>query len=398
MIKNMEIQYNPLKYPVYVTAKPTGSFCNLNCDYCYYLEKEELLADKSSRMDDNILELFIQQQIDAQPGQNVLFTWHGGEPLTLGTGYFNKIITLQNKYKKDRIINNSIQTNGLLINDEWCKLFRDNHFLVGLSLDGPQHINDYYRKNLNGNGSFSQIIKGLDLLNKYSVEFNVLAVVNNYNVKYPLEIYRFFKSIGVRYIQFTPIVERIDSKTGLLVSPEHSGGIIAPWTVPAFSYGRFLCDIFDEWINGDIGNIFVTNFDATLACHLNMEPGICTHTKTCGHAAVIETNGDVYSCDHYVFEKYKLGNIREKTITEMMLSEKQLSFGNSKFSSLPDKCIDCRFLNLCYGECPKNRIKKSSMEKKPLNYLCPGFKQYFAHTWSTMEIMADGIRKNQGVL
>lgn len=394
----MEIQYNPLKYPVYVTAKPTGSFCNLNCDYCYYLEKEKLLVDKSPVMDDSILELFIQQQIEAQPGQNVLFTWHGGEPLTLGTGYFNKIITFQKKYKRSKIINNSIQTNGLLINDKWCKFLTDNNFLVGLSLDGPQPINDYYRKNLNGSGSFLQIIKGLDLLIKYGVEFNVLAVVNNYSVKYPVEIYRFFKSIGVKYIQFTPIVERIDSKTGLLVSPEKSGGIIAPWTVPAYSYGKFLCDIFDEWINGDIGKIFVTNFDATLACHLNLEPGICTHTKTCGHAGVIETNGDLYSCDHFVFEKYKLGNIKEKTITEMMLSEKQLSFGNTKFSSLPDKCIKCEYLNLCYGECPKNRIKKNSMDNKPLNYLCPGLKHYFNHTRNTMKIMADDIRKNQGVL
>lgn len=398
MIKHMEIQYNPLKYPVYVTAKPTGSFCNLNCDYCYYLEKEELLADKSPVMDDSILELFIQQQIEAQPGQNVLFTWHGGEPLTLGTGYFNKIITFQKKYKRSKIINNSIQTNGLLINDKWCKFLTDNNFLVGLSLDGPQPINDYYRKHLNGSGSFLQIIKGLDLLIKYGVEFNVLAVVNNYSVKYPVEIYRFFKSIGVKYIQFTPIVERIDSKTGLLVSPEKSGGIIAPWTVPAYSYGKFLCDIFDEWINGDIGKIFVTNFDATLACHLNLEPGICTHTKTCGHAGVIETNGDLYSCDHFVFEKYKLGNIKETTITEMMLSEKQLSFGNTKFSSLPDKCIKCEYLNLCYGECPKNRIKKNSMDNKPLNYLCPGLKHYFNHTRNTMKIMADDIRKNQGVL
>jgi uncharacterized protein len=393
----MEIQYNPLKYPLYVMAKPVGSFCNLSCDYCYYLEKTDRITEKPGIMNDEILELFIMQQIEAQPGKKVLFTWHGGEPLTLGTNYFNKIISLQKKYKKDKIIDNSIQTNGILLNDEWCEFFSDNNFLVGLSLDGPHYINDYYRKHSNGDGSFNQIINGLDLLNKHNIEYNILSVVNNHNVKYPLEIYRFFKSIGAKYIQFTPVVEKIDAKTGLLVSPEQTGGIISPWTVPAFSYGKFLCDIFDEWINGDIGKIFVTNFDATLACHLGLEPGICTNLKTCGHSSIIETNGDLYSCDHFVFEKYKLGNIREKTITEMMLNEKQMTFGYSKFSTLPDKCLECQFLNLCYGECPKNRIKKYIKDEKPLNYLCPGLKHYYSHTWNAMKNLAYDI-KNQGVL
>jgi len=390
------IQFNPLKYPVYVSAKPVGSACNLRCSYCYYLEKDGYhQADTPTRMSDDLLEKFTEQYVHAQPGQQVLFTWHGGEPLLLGIDYFRKALRYQQPYRHNRQIDNVLQTNGTLLNDDWCRFFKDNNFLIGLSLDGPAHCHDRYRTNIGGRGSFVQTIHGLELLQKHGVEFNILSVVNDYNVRFPLEVYRFFKSTGSRYIQFSPVVERTDLSTGLLKSGDEVDGRLTEWSVPSLEYGRFLNDIFDEWVRKDVGETFVTTFDATLAGYVGTAPGTCVYADTCGHAAALDLNGDLYACDHFVFPEHKLGNIRSQTITEMMLSDRQFKFGDDKRDKLPESCRKCKHLQLCNGECPKNRILAIHGEKNPLNYLCPGLKLYFNHTEPYMRFMANELSKKR---
>lgn len=387
------IQYNPLQYPVYVSAKPVGAACNLRCSYCYFLEKRSEGAPE--RMSDVMLEQFTEQYVFAQPGQEVLFTWHGGEPLLLGVEYYKKALSYQQLFKRNYRIDNVLQTNGTLLTDEWCRFFKENNFLIGISLDGPEHCHDKYRKNIGGRGSFAQTMKGLALLQKHGVELNILSVVNDYNVQFPLEVYRFFKSTGARYIQFSPVVERRDAKTGLLKSGGDVGGKQTEWSVPALEYGKFLNSIFDEWVRQDVGEIFVTTFDATLAGYVGASPGSCIWGETCGHASALDVNGDLYACDHYVFPQFKLGNIRQKTITEMMLSNEQIHFGNEKRDKLPNTCLHCNYLTLCNGGCPKNRIHVQEGEKHPLNYLCEGLKLYFNHTEPYMKFMAHELANNR---
>jgi len=387
------IQFNPLKYPVYVSAKPVGAACNLRCSYCYFLEK--LAESAPQRMSDEMLERFTEQYVHAQPSQDVLFTWHGGEPLLLGVDYFKKALRYQQPYRRNYRIDNVLQTNGTLLNDDWCRFFKENNFLIGLSLDGPEHCHDKYRTNIGGRGSFAQTMKGLELLNKNGVEFNILSVVNDYNVQFPLEIYNFFKSTGSKYIQFSPVVERLDGETGLLKSGDDVGGKLAEWSVPALAYGRFLNSIFDEWARKDVGTVYVTTFDSTLAGYVGAEPGTCIWAETCGHASALNVNGDLYACDHYVFPEFKLGNIRQKTITEMMLTDKQFQFGNDKRDQLSETCKRCNYLSLCNGECPKNRIQVQEGEKYPLNYLCSGLKHYFNHTEPYMRFMANELENKR---
>jgi len=373
-------------------TKAVGAACNLRCDYCYYLEKE-MLSPKGNgyKMSDATLQTFTEQYVHAQPGQQVLFTWHGGEPLILGIDYYKKALRFQQAFKRNRQIENVLQTNGTLLTDEWCQFFKENHFLIGLSIDGPEHCHDRYRKNAAGKGSFAETMRGIELLQKHQVDFNVLSVVNDYNAKYPLEVYHFFKSIGAQYIQFSPVVERIDPNSGLLSSGMKTGGALTPWSVDALDYGKFLCTIFDEWVLNDVGKTFVTTFDATLAGYVGVAPGICIYADTCGHAAALEANGDLYACDHFVFSEYKRGNIHRKTITEMMLSADQIKFGNDKRDNLPETCRKCSYLHLCNGECPKNRILKMEGEEGAFNYLCPGLKMYFNHTEPYMKYMANEL-------
>ena len=385
--------FAPFAKPMYVMLKPVGSKCNLDCDYCYYLEKENLYEKKNPVMSEDLLERFVKQYIESQTMSEIMFTWHGGETLMRPLSFYKRAIELQKQYARGRRIENSIQTNGTLLNDDWCRFFKENNFLVGISIDGPKEFHDEYRRDKMGRPSFHRVMRGIELLKKHEVEFNCLAVVNDYNVDYPLEFYNFFKEIGCQYIQFTPIVERIrkDNTISLLklaTARQRADEVdLAPYTVPADKWGNFLCAVFDEWVKDDVGKIFIQIFDSTLANWVGEQPGVCTMAKTCGHAGAMEFNGDVYSCDHFVFPEYRLGNINSKSLTSMMYSDEQLKFGNDKFDSLPQQCRECDFLFACYGECPKNRFIKDKYGNDGLNYLCQGYYQFFSHVAPYMDFM-----------
>jgi anaerobic sulfatase-maturating enzyme len=372
--------FSPFARPLYVMLKPVGAICNLRCKYCYYLEKKELYPDsKNFVMSEELLEKFIEQYLNSQTMPQVLFTWHGGETLMRNISFYKKALESQKKYGRGRQIDNVIQTNGTLLTDEWCRFFKDNNFLVGISIDGPQHCHDIYRKTRDGRPSFYQVMKGINLLKKHGVEFNIMGVVNDYNVDYPLEFYNFFKEIGTPFIQFAPIVETVD-------------GEVSSWSVDPEKWGDFLIAIFDEWVKQDVGKYYIQYFDSTLANWVGVEPGVCILAKTCGHAGVMEFNGDVYSCDHFVFPQYKIGNIHAHTLTEMMYSDKQTKFGMDKFDKLPTQCKECQYLFACYGECPKNRISETSTGEPGLNYLCKGYYKFFDHVAPYMDFMKEELK------
>ncbi|MDR1882370.1 MAG: anaerobic sulfatase-maturation protein [Prevotella sp.] len=374
---------SPFAKPLYVMLKPIGAACNLRCKYCYYLEKKDLYPRSGNyAMSDGILEKFTEQYLDSQTMQEVMFTWHGGETLMRNKSFYRKALELQCKYGRGRQIDNCIQTNGTLLTDDWCKFFKDYNFLVGISIDGPQHCHDVYRKTGDNRPSFYQTMKGLSLLKKHNVEFNVMGVVNDYNVNYPLEFYNFFKSADCRYIQFAPVVEKVD-------------GRFASWNVPSGKWGDFLIAIFDEWIKQDVGAFFIQYFDSTLANWTGMQPGVCIQAKTCGHAGVMEFNGDVYSCDRFVYPEYKLGNINDLTLTEMMYSGAQVRFGNDKSDKLPVQCKECEYLFACNGECPKNRIIKTDSGEEGLNYLCKGYYKFFDHVAPYMDFMKNELENRR---
>ncbi len=390
---------SPFASPLYLLAKPAGSRCNLACKYCYYLEKAKLYADSPTEvMSDELLEKFISEYIAAQTMPQVLFTWHGGETLMRPLSFYRKVVELQRKHARGHVIDNCIQTNGTLLTDEWCEFFRQEGWLVGVSLDGPQEFHDEYRRNKGGRPSFRQVMHGVDLLNKHGVEWNALAVVNDFNADYPLDFYHFFKEIGCHYLQFTPIVERIEPHADgrMLASVDESGeGGLAEFSVTPEQWGNFLCTLFDEWVRNDVGETFVQLFDSTLANWMGQQPGICTLAKTCGHAGAIEWNGDVYACDHFVFPAYKLGNIRTDSLVGMMYSERQRDFGQAKQTSLPRQCKECRYLFACNGECPKNRFCRTADGEPGLNYLCKGYHQFFAHVAPYMDWMKQQLLKEQ---
>ena len=388
----------PFSHPMYIMLKPAGSLCNLRCKYCYYLEKSKLYEDnKNHVITDALLEKFIKEYIEAQTTPQVLFTWHGGETLMRPISFYRRALELQRYYARGRQIDNSIQTNGILLNDEWCRFFKENNFLVGVSIDGPQEFHDEYRRTATGKPSFRQVMKGIDLLNKYGVEWNALAVVNDFNADYPLDFYHFFKDIGCRYIQFTPIVERIVKRTdGLTLAPRmEEGGELTDFSVTAEQWGSFLCTIFDEWVHHDVGEYYIQLFDATLANWVGVAPGICTMAKECGHAGVMEYNGDVYSCDHFVYPEYKLGNLAYKTIYEMMNSDRQKEFSKMKYRLLPQQCKECKYQFACHGECPKNRFIRDKYGNTGLNYLCKGYYQFFEHVAPYMDFMKNELENQR---
>ena len=376
--------------PLYVMLKPAGARCNLRCRYCYYLEKDHLYAGNDAHfMSERLLEKFIADYMQAQTTPEVLFTWHGGEALLRPIAFYQRALQLQRRYARGRQVVNSIQTNGTLLTPEWCEFLRENGFLVGISIDGPRDVHDAYRRTSADGPSFDRVMQGLQLLKDHHVEWNALAVVNNLNVEKPREFYRFFKDIGCQYLQFAPIVERIVSRDdGLTLAPGmQEGGRLTSHSITPSQWGRFLCELFDEWVVADVGSIFVQIFDATLANWVGVTPGICSLSAHCGHAAVMEHNGDVYSCDHFVFPEYRLGNLNEKTITEMVYSPQQQRFAQMKTAMLPRQCRECPFLFACHGECPKNRFMRDKYGNAGLNYLCEGYRQFFSHVTPHMNFM-----------
>ncbi len=388
-------------------AKPVGARCNMACQYCYYLEKARLYDEVPSHvMTDEVLEEYIRQYIQSQMTPEVLFTWHGGETFMRPLSFYQRAMKLQSLYAEGRPISNCIQTNGTLLTPEWCRFLHDNQWLVGVSIDGPQEFHDEYRRTRLGKPSWAKVMHGIDMLNKYGVEWNAMAVVNDFNADYPLDFYRFFRDeLNCHYLQFTPIVERIkpaslqgrESTNSINSKPSttnhslaHLGdteATLAPFSVSPAQWGDFLCTIFDEWVKRDVGDYFVQLFDATLANWMGVAPGVCTMARDCGHAAVMEFNGDVYSCDHFVFPEYKLGNIRQQTIFQLMNSPRQQDFARIKQGWLPTQCRECEWLFACNGECPRNRFAHTAMGEPHLNYLCEGYRKFFQHVAPYMDFM-----------
>ena len=382
---------NPFAKPLYVMLKPASAHCNLACKYCYYLEKNKLYPTAQRHlMSDEMLEQFTREYIEAQTMSQVLFTWHGGEPLLRSIDFYRKALSLQQKYAGGRRIDNVIQTNGTLLTDEWCEFFAQNHWLVGISIDGPQPDHDHYRLTAAGKPSWKKVMQGIKLLKKHGVEWNAMAVVNAYNANHPMEFYRFFKENGCQFLQFTPIVERLtrheDGRTLASLADKDEISLSEASVAPE-QWGYFLCAIFDEWVRKDVGKIFVEIFDCTLANWMGISPGICAYSKECGHAGVMEHNGDVYSCDHFVFPEYKLGNIRDHSLIDMLYGEQQQEFSRLKHSSLPRQCKECDMEFACHGECPKNRFMKDKYGDSGLNYLCPGYYHYYQHVAPYMDYM-----------
>ena len=389
----------PFARPIYVMAKPAGATCNLACRYCYYLEKKKLYKDSPLQiMSDELLERFVREYMQSVTTPEVFFTWHGGEPLMRSLDFFEKVMRLEQAYAGGRMVVNSIQTNGTLLTDKWCEFFHNNGWLVGISIDGPQEYHDAYRKYQTGKGSWKKVMEGINLLNKHRVEWNALAVVNRMNGDDPLGFYRFFKEIQCRYLQFTPVVERIfphNDGRQLAAADEGEENRLTDFSVKPIQWGDFLCRLFDEWVRKDVGILSVQLFEATLANWVGITPGVCTMSRSCGHAGALEWNGDVYSCDHFVFPQYKLGNLKEHSLVEMMYGAQQQAFGDRKINGLPRQCRECEWMFDCNGECPRNRFCKTKDKESGLNYLCEGYRNFFAHVAPYMEFMKTELANNR---
>ncbi|MHC1705643.1 MAG: anaerobic sulfatase-maturation protein [Tenuifilaceae bacterium] len=384
-----------------VMAKPIGPICNLNCKYCYYLEKQNLYKDHSDfRMNDEVLEKFIKDYINGQQVPTVSFLWQGGEPTLLGLDFFRKVIALQRKYAGSKKIENSFQTNGTRLDDEWCNFFKQHNFLVGVSIDGPERIHNMYRVYKRGQPTFKDVMRGIELLKKHNVDFNTLSVVNRYNARYPLEVYRFLKKIGSRYMQFLPVVERVATDSSendlkLVSNSYKEQAKVTDWSVIPEDYGNFLITIFDEWVRNDVGQYYVQMFDTTLASWVGQPPGLCVFSETCGNALAIEHNGDIYSCDHFVFPQHLLGNIKDTQLVDMVASDAQYQFGENKLTKLPQFCIHCDYRFACHGECPKHRFIKTPDGEDGLSYLCSAYKKFFTHVHPFMQFMGEQLDKKQ---
>jgi len=389
--------------PFHVMVKPIGPVCNLNCTYCYYLEKVNLYSgEKASgerfRMKEDVLERYIRDYIEAQPGLNVDFAWQGGEPTLNGLDYFKNIIRLQKKYAGEKKITNSLQTNGTLIDEAWAEFLAVNNVLVGVSVDGPPELHDHFRKYRHGAGSFSKVMDTIRLFHRYKVPFNTLTVVNDRNAKMPLKVYHFLKDIGSDYMQFIPIVEREADDPSVklkLVSNAYAGEAwVTDESVEPLDFGRFLSRIFDEWVKIDVGRHYINYFDNTLAAYSGEYPALCTMRPECGSALVLEHNGDLYSCDHFVYPEYFLGNIMEKRLVDLANSPVQDSFGMDKRRTLPEECRNCRFLRACGGDCPKHRFVETD-KGEMISYLHEGFMYFFAHVEEAMTFMADELKQQR---
>jgi uncharacterized protein len=408
----------------HLLTKPVGPICNLDCKYCFYLEKGKLYpGEKQWRMSDAVLEEYIRQYIGSQPGPEINFAWQGGEPTLPGVEFFRRAGALQKKHAAGKTIFNAIQTNGTLLDDEWCEFLAANQFLVGLSIDGPAELHDKYRVDKRQQPTFATVMRGLELLKKHGVEFNTLTVVNRANSRQPLEVYRFLKGIGSQFLQFIPLVERAAPaemksagyefaappalrSAGLRHGPAqdtHQHAVpeagaplpVTPWSVEADQYGKFLCAIFDEWVRHDVGKTFVQLFDVALGNWLGLGSSLCVFAEKCGAAMAIEHNGDLYSCDHYVYPRHKLGNVMNRSLGEMVNSPQQMKFGGDKFDSLPKFCRECEVRFACNGECPKHRFIQTPDGEDGLNYLCPAYKKFFNHINPAMRAMARLLQAGQ---
>ncbi len=385
-------------------TKPIGPLCNLDCKYCFYLEKEKLFpTNENFKMSDEVLETYVRQYIDSQNVPEVSFAWQGGEPTLLGVEFFRKVVALQKKYSNGKRIQNALQTNGTLLDDEWGEFLSSNGFLVGLSVDGPAKLHNAYRVDKKGRATYDEVLRGLRLLKKHGVDFNTLTVVNRANARHPLDVYRFLRDIGSGFIQFIPLVERLAdveaTKLGLdLALPpqaDEEGDRRMPvtdWSVEPKQYGEFLCAIFDEWVRRDVGRTYVQLFDVTIGNWMGQGGGLCVFSENCGTALAMEHNGDVYSCDHYVYPRYKLGNILNASLGELVSSDFQRRFGRDKSTTLPRYCRECEVRHLCHGECPKHRFIRTPEGEPGLNYLCRAYKMFFQHSAPAMQRMAELLR------
>jgi len=385
----------------HIMAKPLGPVCNLDCKYCYYLEKEKLYPETSSWvMPDEVLDSYIRQYIESQEAPAVSFAWQGGEPTLLGINYFRKILELEKKYANGKRIENALQTNGILLDDEWGEFLAKNKFLVGISIDGPSELHDCYRVNKGGQPTFPAVLRGLRYLQKHGVEFNTLTVVHHRNSRWPHEVYEFLKEAGSRHMQFIPLVEREakarDSSGLVLIGPSHGrDAAVSEWSVEPLQFGKFLCAIFDDWVRRDVGRCFVQIFDVALESWLGVPQSLCVFRETCGGAMAVEHNGDLYSCDHFVYPEYRLGNIMKVPIGSLAGSEQQRQFGVDKRAALPRYCLQCEVRFACNGECPKHRFATTPDGEWGLNYLCAGYKLFFRHIDPYMKFMASELRQGR---
>ena len=383
-----------------VMAKPIGPVCNLNCSYCYYLEKRRLYpGTRNFRMTDRVLDAYVRQSIEAHDTVDVDFAWHGGEPTLMGLDFFRRAVALQRRYcPAGKRVTNALQTNGVLLDDAWCAFLRENDFLVGLSIDGPRRLHDRHRLDKRGGPTFDRVMTALGLLRKHGVEFNTLTVVSRDNSRRPREVYRFLKDQGSRFMQFIPLVERGGDGKTLAPPPEpddDEGAAVTPWSVTPAAYGDFLSAIFDEWVRTDVGRVYVQPFDVALGLWAGLPSELCIFAETCGKGLALEHNGDLYACDHYVYPGYRLGNILERPMAALARSRRQASFGRDKRRTLPRYCRDCEFLFACNGGCPKHRFAQTPDGKPGLNYLCAGYKRFFAHIDPQMRTMAALLRAGQ---
>lgn len=369
-------------------VKPVGSLCNMRCKYCYYLDKAALYDYRQPLMSYELLERYIRANIEGNNSPVIAFAWHGGEPLLAGKEFFRKAVALEQKYAEGRTVENSIQTNGLLLDDEWCAIFRDNNFLVGVSIDGPEHIHDAHRVDAGGQPTFARVMKGIERLYRNRVEYNTLTTVNIHSEGRGAEVYNFLRGISV-FMQFLPVAELLCD--GRIQSPEAQKADIAPWSVSAKGFGEFMCDVFDIWVKKDVGRRYVQLFDATLALMVGVQPSVCSLCETCGSGLTVEHNGDVYCCDHFVYPEYKIGNIHTDRLADLAYCDRQFEFGVAKRALLPRECRHCKFYNLCHGECPKHRFIDDNRGEYGKNYLCEGYKHFYDHTAQAMERMKELI-------
>ena len=392
----------------HLLAKPTGATCNLDCKYCFFLSKELLYPDSRFRMTDEVLEGYIRELLEAHREPEVTIAWQGGEPTLMGLDFFKHSVELVNKYRRPgQQVSYTIQTNGIKVDDGFAAFFKENNFLVGLSMDGTPEMHDTYRVNKGGQGTHKRVLKAWNILNEHKVDVNILTTVNAANADHPLEVYRYFRDdLGARYIQLIPIVERSTAEMLPLANEGwgeragnrplyiQAGDLVTERSVKPEEYGQFLAAIFDEWVTKDVGTVFVINFDASLANWVG-QPSMCIFQKTCGDALAMEHNGDLYSCDHFVEPRFKLGNILETHMLEMVASDQQRQFGRDKFEKLPKYCRDCEVLFACYGECPRNRFIHTPDGEPGLNYLCAGYKYFFKHIDKPMKLMTDLLRQGR---